>query len=163
MKELIYIRPSYETRDGHPSELADAHRAMRMAIAVAEVLELPFALVSGARDALERVENSRDDEPWLTASEVATLADLVEHVLHSLDAALDQDNRPRGALGERIQRDAGKPSDPDFDRVFELDDDGRAMTAYPRMSIHELQDTLPALAQFLRDAAARGAAVAVVE
>jgi hypothetical protein len=163
MKELIYVRPSYETRDGDPGELADAHRGVRMAVAVAEVLELPFALVSRARDAIERVENSRDDEPRFTASEVAALAELVERVVHSLDAALDQDNRPRGADGERIRRDAGKPSELDFDRVFELDDDGRVMTAYPRMSIHELQDTLPALAQFLRDAATRGAAVAIIE
>lgn len=164
MKELIYVRPLYETRgDGDPGQLADAHRGVRMAIAVAEVLELPFALVSRARDAIERVENSGNDDPRFTPSEVAALAELVERVANSLDSALDQDNRPRGEGGELIRREAGKPTEGDYDRVFELSEDGRVTTVYPRMSVDTLQEMLPMLAQFMRQAAKRGVEVAVVE
>jgi hypothetical protein len=164
MKDLVYVRPSYETRGGGDAgQLADAHRAVRMAVAVGEVLELPFDLVCRARDAIERIENSRDDEPRFSPAEVAALAELVERVEVSLDSALDQDDRPRGDGGERIRREAARPVEADVDRVFELDEEGRVTTVYPRMSIPALQETLPVLSRFLSDATARSAEVALVE
>jgi hypothetical protein len=164
MKELMYVRPSYETRgDGDASQFVDAHRGVRMAVAVAEVLELPFTLVSQVRDAIERVENSGDDEPRITSMEGAAVAELLERVAHDLDSALDQDNRPRGDGGELIRRESQMPIDDDLDRVFALSEDGRVTTVYPRMSIDALQEMLLMLAQFMRQAAERHMDVAVVE
>jgi len=164
MKELMYVRPSYETRgDGGVRQFADAHRGIRMAVAIAEVLELPFTLVSRARDAIERLENSGDEDHRFTPSEVAALAEIVELVARSLDSALDEDNRPRGELGTLIRQEAEKPTEGDFDRVFELGEDGRVATIYPRMPIDAVQETLPVLADFMNHAAASGLPVDVVD
>lgn len=77
--------------------------------------------------------------------------------------SFDQDNRPRGEGGELIRLEAGEANESDIDRVFELDEEGRVTTVYPRMSVHVLQETLPSLGRFLREAAERGAEIAVVE
>src|SRR4051812_27041189 len=122
MKDLQYVRPSYETwGDRDPAQLEDAHRGVRMAVAVGEVLGVPFETVGRARDAIERVENSMDDVRRLTAPEVAALADLVTQTQEKLDASLDDRNRPSGDGGQLIVEEASKPikldsGESDFDR-----------------------------------------------
>jgi hypothetical protein len=168
MRELTYFRPSYEVRGGAPSELPDGHRIARTAAAVAQVLDVPDAVLGPAEAAITRVENETDDERRLGPAEVAALAALMSAVGRALSEGIDDDQRPRGPMGERIVREAGWPQtldsgEPDYDRVFELRPDGRVGLCYPRMSLYELCEVLPVAVQFLGDAAARHAEVVLVE
>lgn len=167
MIELVQFRPSYATRGDR--RFADAHGLVRNAIAIARVLDLPFAIVEGAAQAIERVENGTDgDERRYRADEVRVIAELVASVTAALDEALDAVQRPIGARGQAIVREAQLPQalasgEHDRLRVFELDAEGRVATLYPRMSLFEIRERLPQLAAFLREAASSGASVALVE
>jgi hypothetical protein len=170
MKELLHIRPSYETRrpQGAHVQFPDAHGIVRMAIGVGEVLELPFDLVAPAQAAVERIESSTDDEIRLSTAEVAALAVLVTRVTDVLISALDENDRPVGDGGSLLRREASKPATfedglPDLDRMFEVGVDGRITTVHPRISIARLQEVLPELWRFLRDAANRDLERAIVE
>lgn len=171
MKELSYFRPSYVIRDATGAsgdEFADAHRVVRTAIAVGEILDVPFEIVDSAASVVERVENAGTDDRVLAVDEVSRLAALITSVEQALGEAVDDQQRLQGAGGERIHREATQPvqlgsGEPDFDRVFELVADGRVGLLHPRMSLYELREALPALGRFLRDAVAIKSEVALVE
>jgi hypothetical protein len=170
MRELHYVRPDYVTRgDGKPTTFPEAHRVARMAIAVGEVLGVTYNVMLAATDALERAANDTDaEERRYTSDEVALMAEALEEIQRQLAAAIDPDQFPRGSGGERIKREAAEPKEfdsgaIDADRVFELDDDGRISTIYPRMSLNDFIDTLPKLVEFFRDATSRNLEVALIE
>jgi len=170
MKELLYVRPDYVTRgDDAPTTLPDAHRAMRMALSVGEILDVPYGVMLAASNALERAANDVDaDERRFTVDEVAMLAEALVEIRRQLDAAIDRDNFPRGTGGDLIKREAAQPleldsGETDFDRVFQFEDDGRVGAIYPRMSIADLMETLPNLVGFFRNAASRNLEVALIE
>lgn len=167
MTELLHVRPSY-VFDGDRM-FADAHRLVRNAIAIARILDLPFGVVEAAAKAVERVENSTDDdERRYDANEVRVITELVASLAIALDEALDPEQRPVGMRGQAIVREALLPQalasgEIDRMRVFELDAEGRVSTVYPRMSLFDIREQLPQLAAFLREAAQIDAQIAVVE
>ena len=169
MRELVYVRPSYEAcGDPESASYPDAHRLTRMAISIGQILGAPSSLVDASEDAVTRVGNSSDDEARYTTDEVRTLAELVSTVATELRDAVDVDYHPRGEGGARIRHEATAPTTfddgtPDYDRVFEIDADGRVGTVYPRLSMFELLEQLPTLAEFLRRAAGQRLEIALTE
>lgn len=171
MMELTLIRPAYETRGtDDPVRFPDAHRLLRMAIAVGEILPLPIPPMLDVSDILDRVGGALDDdevEHRFSTRDVALLADVLAQVDAELDAALDMEWHPRGKGGELIAEEATRPKTfedgtPDSDRIFEMHPDGRISTVYPRMSLVELEERLPELIEFMRDAGRRGLEIAIV-
>lgn len=167
MIELLQVRPSYVFAGDRM--FADAHRLVRNAIAIARILDLRFDVVEVAAKAVERVENcTDDDERRYAADAVRVITELVASTTSALDEALDHAQRPRGARGQAIVREAELPQtlasgERDHTRVFELDAEGRVMTVYPRMSLFAIREQLPQLAAFLRDASSLGAQIALIE
>jgi hypothetical protein len=168
MMDLIYYRPDYVIAGEGSSEqrLADAHRTLRTALAIGEVLLPSTDLCERVARAIETVEGAPDDERRYEQADVSALAALASEVATGLDEAIDEDQRPRGTGGERIQREAadfreliGKQSDPH--QVFVRHEDGRIGLAPPRMNLYDFRDELPALIDFLTVAAARGEPVVV--
>lgn len=170
MKDLYWVRPDYETRgDENPTTFPDAHRFVRMALSVGGILDVPFEVIVPATEALERAANDTyAEERRYTVDEVVVMAEALAEIRRQIDAAIDHDNFPRGPGGERIKREAAKPSefepgDKDLDRVFQLEADGRVSTIHPRMSIGNLMEALPGLIEFFQNAASRKLEVALIE
>lgn len=170
MKELSYFRPSYVARQSNGVTLAeqtDAHRVVRTAIAVGEILSIADQIIDPAMSAVTRVENLQAEDRFLTTNEVAQLAALLLSVDRALAESIDDEQLPQGPGGERIAREARQPTkltsgQPDFDRVFELVD-GRVALLHSRMSLADLREALLEMSTFLHDAASRDAEVALVE
>lgn len=170
MRELSYFRPSYFVHRGDTvDECPDAHRVVRNALAIGGVLaSVPSRLVIDAMAAVERAEASGEDARLIPARDAATLASTLTSVGAALDAGVDQDLRPKGAVGEQIVDEARRPQSfedgsPDYDRVFELLEDGRIGLIYPRISLPELFDRLPDVVAFLRQAGDGGLDLIVEE
>lgn len=153
MRELSYFRPSYFVRRGHTvDECPVAHRIVRNALAIGDVLaSIPSRAVIDAMSAVERAEPSGEDARVIPARDAATLASALTSVGAALGAGVSEDLRPKGAVGQQIEEEARRPRSfedgtPDYDRVFELREDGRVGLIYPRISLPELFDRLPDVA-----------------
>jgi hypothetical protein len=161
MRELLHVRPSYQTRgDGDPSELRDAHRLVRNAVAIGAVIGVPYLIVEAARDAVLRVEAISEGEQVFRVEEVKALLELLRETRARLDASLDESYRPRGEGGELILEEARRPDafasgETDFDRVFRLNEDGRISSASSRMSLDSFLELAPEAIDFLTRAVQR--------
>jgi hypothetical protein len=159
MRELFHVRPSYQTGggDGDPSELPDAHRLVRNAVAIGAVIGVPYQVVESARDAVVRIENISEGEQVFRLDEVRALLELLRETHARLDASLDEKYRPGGEGGDLILEEAGRPEaflsgETDFDRVFHLNDDGSISSASSRMSLDAFLELVPEAIEFLRRA-----------
>lgn len=170
MRELSYVRPDYVIPRGDQEDRCpDAHRVVRNAVAVAEVLRSLIAGgLSDALTAIEHAETPVDGARVLTSHDASRLATVLEQVYSLLKTSLDQEWRPQGSAAKHILDEAALPSTHpdgthDRDRVFEIAADGSVALQYPRISLYELYERLPEVASFLRHAGESGENVIVDE
>jgi hypothetical protein len=145
------LHPDRARAAGAPAGLRlivhDAHRALRNAAAIADVLDVPSA---AAAQAIGRIEHAIDAgeiaEPWrapaMTDGDAAILQALAAQVIAACDQALDREGRPTGPLGRRVADEIACNADAPRDGVFAYGGDGAVDLRGPRMT---LGDVLAAL------------------
>lgn len=163
MRDLKYFRPDYVIAYSDAEvRCPEAHRVVRNAIAVAQVLRPVLAVgLSDALTAIENLENDVEGPRVLTPGDASALATVLEEVSGLLETSFDQEGRPHGLAAKYILEEADLPSTyangaPDPDRVFEMMPDGRASLQSSRMSLYDLRERLPDVAAFLRQAGEQG-------
>lgn len=159
MHDLKFFRPDYVVQRGDTEERCpEAHRVVRNAVAVAEVLRTFISSnLLDALTAIERAETPVDGDRTLTPHDAMNLAAVLEEANYLLDTSLDREWHPRGPAAKYILDEAARPftfpdGRHDLDRVFEITREGRVTLQSQRIPLADLLERLPQVAAFLRRA-----------